>query len=176
MVLTTILPSPSTVPMAEYHGMDHYIESVEGKSWKALAGLRNAGGSEKGVEGWFKDKNPIGLTITTIEWLNDALFYVLNKCLDGASWLISRSFANSFTLMDQLAYILRKGIDISKTTSGWVLHLMRRIMQVLGLGKVVEKAEISLQFVRYILTTLQAKISHFTQSVLSKVLVQGRAI
>jgi len=170
------LPSPGIVPMAEYHGMNHYIDSVDGKSWSILAGLRDVAKDDNSVIRWLKDTTPIGLTITSIEWLNNALLYVLKKCLDGAAWLISRVFTTSFTLMDQLSYILQKGIDISKTTSSWVKHLMRKIMQVLGMNRTLEGIELTQHFIRSILLQLQTRIYQYTQSVLSKILVKGRAV
>lgn len=170
------LPSPGIVPMAEYHGMDHYIDSVDGKGWDVLGGLREADKNENSIKRWLTDKTPIGLTITSIEWLNRALIFILDKCLDGAAWMISKSFKNSFTLMDQLAYILHKGINLAETTSAWVLHLIRKIMQVIGMKKAVETADLTHQFIRAILSHLQHKINQYTRSVLSKVLVKGRAV
>jgi len=170
------LPSPGIVPMAEYHGMDHYINSVDGQSWSTLAGLREVGKDDKGIEHWLKNKGPVGITITSIEWLNQALLYVLKKCFDGAAWLASKAFSTSFTLMDQLAYILKKGINLADAVSSWVLYFIQKIMQVLGLNKVVKTADLSMQFIRSILLHLQQKINQYTQSVLSKVMVEGRAI
>ncbi len=170
------LPSPGIVPMAEYHGMDHYVESVEGKSWDTLAGLRNVGQNDSGIMRWLESKSPIGLTITSIEWLNQALLFVLKKCLDGAAWVISKTFSTSFTLMDQLAYILKKGISLAEATSSWVLHLIRKMMQAIGMSKVVEAADLTREFIKSVLTHLQHKINEYTRSVLSKILVEGRAI
>ncbi len=170
------LPSPGIIPMAEYHGMDHYIDSVEDKSWSMLAGLRDIGKDEKGIERWLKDKGPVGITVSSIEWLNQALLYVLKKCIDGAAWLVSKAFSTSFTLMDQLAYILKKGIDLAESVSSWVMYLMQKIMRVLGLSNVIEAVDLTSDFIRSILLRLQHKINQYTQSVLSKVMVNGRAI
>lgn len=169
------LPSPGIIPMAEYHGMDHYIESVKGKTWPALANLREVGRDENTIARWLKEESPLGLTITSIEWLNQALVYVLEKCLDGAAWLISRTFSTSFTLMDQLAFILDRGVKLAETTSSWVRRLIRKIMQVIGMGRIVETADLTQQFIRAVLINLQQKINHFTRSVLSQILVKGRA-
>ena len=170
------LPSPGIVPLAEYHGMDHYMASVKGKSWQALANLREADKDENSVAKWLKEETPLGLTISSIEWLNHALIYVLEKCLAGASWLISRTFSTSFTLLDRLAFILQKGVNLADTVSTWVVYLMRKIMQVLGMGKVVKAADLTQHFIRNVLVTLQQRVNHLSQSVLSQVLVQGRAV
>lgn len=170
------LPSPGIVPMAEYHGMDHYIDSVIDRDWDTLAGLREAERDDNSIANWLKDKTPIGLTITSIEWLNRALVYVLEKCLNGAAWVISKAATTSLTLMDRLAYILQKGVNIAETTSSWVLYLMRKILQVLGMNRVVETADLTHHFIRSVLINLQQKINQYVQSVLSKILVKGRAV
>jgi len=171
------LYSPGVVPMAEYHGIDKYVDSVEdAETWKALESIINSTRNENGIKQWLRDKSPIGLTISSIEWLNDALMFVLEKCMNGAAWLISKSFSTSFTLMDQLAYILRKGVDLSDTTSSWVMHLIRRIMQVLGMRHLIKMADLTREFIKTILIYLQNRINQYTRSVLNKVMVSGRAV
>ena len=170
------LPSPGLVPMAEYHGMNHYIESVRNKSWSALAALRSEQKSDAGVLQWLKSNSPVAITIPVLEWLNQAVIYVLKKCLNGAAWLISEGFANSFTLMDQLAFILNKGIDLSESVSAIVLDLIRKIMTILGMKKTLKAIDLTRDFIRYILLSLQRKVNQFTQGVLNQILVNGRSI
>ena len=170
------LPSPGIIPMAEYHGMDHYINSVKGKSWPTLAALESERKSDDGIVRWLKSSSPIGLTITALEWLNQALVYVLKKCLKGVAWAISGAFGTSFTLMDQLAYVLKKGIDVSENVSSLVLNLIKKMMEILGMKKVLKAAELTREFIRSIFLKLQQKVNEFTQAALSKVLVKGRAV
>ena len=170
------LPSPGIIPMAEYHGMDHYINSVKGKSWPTLAALESERKSDDGIVRWLKSSSPIGLTITALEWLNQALVYVLKKCLKGVAWAISGAFGTSFTLMDQLAYVLKKGIDVSENVSSLVLNLIKKMMEILGMKKVLKAADLTREFIRSIFLKLQQKVNEFTQAALSKVLVKGRAV
>jgi triacylglycerol lipase len=170
------LPSPGLIPMAEYHGMDHYIESVRNKSWGALAALQPEQKTDVSVLQWLKSTSPATITITVLHWLNQAMVYVLKKCMNGAAWLISASFTTSFTLMDQLAYVLNKGIDLSEAMSTITLDLIRKIMSLLGMQKALKAADLTRDFIRHILLSLQRKVNEFTQAVLSKVLVGGRAI
>ena len=170
------LPSPGIIPMAEYHGMDHYINSVKGKSWPTLAALESERKSDDGIVRWLKSTSPIGLTITALEWLNQALVYVLKKCLKGVAWAISGAFGTSFTLMDQLAYVLKKGIDVSENVSSLVLNLIKKMMEILGMKKVLKAADLTREFIRSIFLKLQQKVNEFTQAALSKVLVKGRAV
>ncbi|PCK08723.1 MAG: lipase [Alteromonadaceae bacterium] len=170
------LPSPGIVPMAKYHGMDQYLNSVEGQSWDLLADLRSASKDDSRTVQWLKSSTPLGLTITSIEWLNRALIYVLNKITSGAAWLISSAVSSSFTLMDRLAYMLQRGVDLAENVSKWVLYLIRKIAQVIGFGKVVNTIDLTQSFIRMLLTRLQSRVHQFTHNVLSKVLVDGRAV
>lgn len=171
------LPSPGIVPMTEYHEMRYYIDSVREQSWQTLAGLDVERRTDDAVVRWLKSSNQIiGLTVTGLEWLNQALVYVLKKCLNGAAWVASGTFGTAFTVMDQLSYILKKGIDISTGVSNLVLGLVRKIMQLLGLRRTLNAADLTREFIRSIFLKLHAKINEFTQAALSKVLVKGRAI
>ena len=170
------LPSPGIMPWSEYHGMEHYINSVTEHSWKTLTSLRSELKTDDGIVHWLKQDSVTGLTITTLEWLNHALVYVLKRCLNGTAQLISGAFGSSYTLMDQLAYILHKGIDVSKNMSEMVSHLVRKIMQMLGMKKVLDAVDFTRDFIRNLFMQLQQRVNEYTQAALSKVLVDGRAI
>jgi len=170
------LPSPGIVPGPTYHGMDKYVESVSGKNWGALAALDIEKKTESGIVLWLKSSSPVGLTITAMEWLNQALVYVLKKCLNGAAWVISGAMGTSFTLMDQLAYVLQKGIDVSENVSSLILHLIRKIMEVLGMKRTLKAADLSREFIRNIFMRLQAKANEYAKAALSDAMVKGRAI
>lgn len=170
------LPSPGIVPWSTYHGMDKYVASVSGKNWPTVASLKTEKKTENGVVQWLKSSAPTGLTIAALEWLNEALVYVLKKCLNGAAWAISQSMGSSFTLMDQLAYVLKKGIDISENVSSLVLHLIRKIMEILGMRRVLKATDLSREFIRHIFLRLQAKANEYAKTALSDALVKGRAI
>jgi hypothetical protein len=170
------LPSPGLIPMAEYHSMKRYIESVRDANWESLAALGPEQKTDSGVIQWLNLQSPVGITIVTLEWLNQALVYVLKKCLNGAAWLISEGFTNSFTLMDQLAYILNKGINLAEHSSNLVLQLIKKIMTVLGMNRALKAEELTREFIRNLLLRLQSKVNEFTRSVLNKTLVDGNAL
>lgn len=170
------LPSPGVVPGPTYHGMDKYIESVSGKNWATLAALDIEKKSESGIVLWLKSPSPVGLTITALEWLNQALVYVLKKCLNGAAWVISGAMGTSFTLMDQLAYVLQKGIDLSENVSSLILHLIRKIMEILGMKRTLKAVDLTREFIRNIFMRLHAKANEYAKAALSDAMVKGRAI
>ena len=170
------LPSPGVVPTGTYHDMVKYIDSVSGKNWKALAALDVEKKTENGIVLWLKSTSPVGLTITAMEWLSQALVYVLRKCLNGAAWAISNDMGTTFTLMDQLAYVLKKGIDISENVSSLVVQLIRKIMEILGMRRTLKAADMTREFIRNIFMRLQAKANEYAKAALSDVMVKGRAI
>lgn len=170
------LPSPGIIPMAEYHAMKHYIASVSGKSWSNLAALKAESKNDDGIVRWLKSTAPVGFGITVLEWLAQAMAYVLKRCLNGVAWGISAAFTSSFTLMDQLAYILKKGIDISAQMSSLVLQLIRKIMEILGMKRALEAADLTRDFIRGLLLKLQAFVNKYGQQALSHTLVKGRSV
>lgn len=170
------LPSPGIVPWSTYHGMDKYVDSVSGKSWKSLAALESEKKTDSGILQWLKSSSAVGLSITALEWLNQALVYVLKKCLNGAAWIISSTFGSSFTLMDRLAYVLKKGIDLSENMSALVVNLIRKIMEILGMKRALKAADLTRDFIRKVFLKLQAKANEFAKAALSDLMVKGRAI
>lgn len=170
------LPSPGVVPGPTYHGMDKYVESVSGKNWASLAALDMEKKTESGIVIWLKSSTPVGLTITALEWLNQALVYVLKQCLNGAAWIVSGVMGTSFTLMDQLSYVLQKGIDISENVSSLVVHLIRKIMGILGMNRTLKAADLTRDFIRNIFMRLQTKANEYAKAALSDALAKGRAI
>ncbi|SEA23633.1 lipase family protein [Microbulbifer marinus] len=170
------LPSPGLVPWSKYHDMRHYNDSVGKKSWSQIYAMRPPKRTDSGIETWLKSKSIIGPTISSIEWLNDAIIYVLKKCFEFAGRLIDLTASTYFTLMDRLAYILRKGIELSEKVSGWVLLLMQKIAQFLGMRKLIETADITREFMRQLLLKLSARVNEISKQALSRTLADGRAI
>lgn len=169
------LPSPGMVPAAKYHDMDEYIKSVKDSSWAQLSKLQTPK-SNASIERWLKRGGPVGFTMAALEWLNDALLYVLKKCLDVIKGTLCLGISGGLTLMDQLAYIFKKGIDLSQKVSSWVLYLIRKIMSFLGLAKVVEAGDMTTNFIRDIFRQLSKRVSDFCQRTLDRVLVDGRGV
>lgn len=176
------IPSPGLIPLDTYHYMDTYVASVtdnnsgRSKTWKQLSTLRANQKSDSALLAWLKQNKFMSLTLTSLEWLNQALLYVLDKCMKGVSRVLSYSIGNSLTLMDQLAYILKKGIDLSTEVSDLVLYLMRKFLMLIGYGNVVQAADLTRDYIRFVLNTLQVKVNQLVQSALSKALVKGQAI
>ena len=169
------LPSPGFLVGAEYHGMDHYVNSVSNKDWGSL-GLKPERKTDEDIALWLQKDTPVSLTNATLEWLSHGIAYVLNKCVSGASWLVSGACTTSFTLMDQLSYILSTGVNLAENISKWVIFLIRKILRLMGHRDIVEAADLTQTFIRTILLRLQERVNQIARTALSDALVKGRAV
>lgn len=171
------LYSPGVLPGAEYHGMNHYVASVRGKSWLSLSALRPEEKSDFSIAAWLKEEGPVGVTIKAVEWLDAAIQFVIKKCIGAAEWLVSRSMGASATIMGRLAYMLSDGVSLEENISAWVVRLIRKILSFLGRAHhALSKAELNRTYIKSVLTDLQVKLNSIAQNALSQALVQGRAL
>jgi hypothetical protein len=134
------VPSSEAIVSAAAHDIRKYTQSVSEMSWEKLSGRAPLYNVESAIEHWLKSKIPVDTANPKIwDWLNAALIYVLKKIGIGLFATIETGLTGVDTIADKIAWILRKGIDLSKDASGWVMHLLRKIMQAVGM-KVAEKA------------------------------------
>ena len=132
------LASPGNMPGGEFHKMANYRKSVGNCSWLQLLDRAPEQYSEQVIVNWLNSDGVIRLTFNTIELINHAIVYVLKKIGHAPLILMQSSFSLTFTLLDQLAFILHKSINLSQEVSGWVVRLVKRIMRALGVA--VKKA------------------------------------
>lgn len=170
------LPSPGIIPWGTYHKVDTYVTSVTGRTWELL-GSTPAKHTNAGIERWLKRHPTIGFTLSSIEWLSDALLYVLKKCAGSAALAISNTFTSTFSLMDQIAYILKKGLDKTKSVSEWVIRLLNRIMFMLGYNRsAVLAVEYNQEMIRFLFMKLQYRFNTYAKRALNQALVRGQSV
>ncbi len=169
-------PSPGEFPGGEWHSMNRYVTTVGRNNWSTLRGRRSQFYSDSAVEDWITKRSPISFTATNLEWLDRAINYVLVKILDVLGSLITTTGTSALTLMDQLAIVLKKGIDISNNMSELVLALIRRIMTMLGLKPALDVADATYMFIRNIFQQLYKRVSDYCRRVLDDVLVSGKGV
>lgn len=116
--------------------------------------------NQKALQHWLASDSPVSpLNPQTWAFINAGLQWVLQSIMAGAVAHIQMSVMTFFTLADKIAWLLLKGIDLAKETGVWVVRLMRKIMQVVGM-KVVESVEqLTRAFMRNILERLMRKIT-----------------
>jgi len=170
------IKTPGLVPGAEWHDMSAYEKNVKKKSWDVLYSERPAPRSDAGIEQWLKKDVRVPSTMEALEWISDAIGYVVRKCVSAVASTIDFVGASMFTIMDKLSYILSKAMRIDELLSDWVLYLMRKISNFLGKVSAVETADISRETIRNLLTQLSKKANEMAYRALSKTLAGGRAI
>ncbi|WP_111643066.1 lipase family protein [Marinimicrobium alkaliphilum] len=141
------------------HGMVRYIKSVEGLAWAQINEKPEQPYTlESAIEGWLESKSPVDTSSATFwRWLDSALIHVISKVASAAAVVIQATFIGAFTIADKLAYILKKGIDLTESISRWVLHLIRRMMQALNMTAKVTRELLTQNFIRSLLERLMRK-------------------
>jgi triacylglycerol lipase len=153
------LPSNSFISFAA-HKMANYGKSVKDRSWGALKNVGDNTTYHHSIEHWINSDRPLNpADPKTWEWVNAGLTWVLRRVIGSAAVYLQSPITSGFSLADKIAWILRKGIDLSVEASGWVLKLMGRIMQALGMKLVKEISELTRQFMRNILVRLIGRMS-----------------
>jgi len=161
------LPSPGSNFSATYHGMDKYIETIKREgNWSYLKGFVEETKTDFGIARWLESKNTNTLTVTVVGWLEQALVFVLKKCLGAAHTAIVGLTGAGITLIDKLAYILAKGINLAENISYWVLLFIKKIMQVLGMPVISDSIQLTQNFIRTIMARLQREVSIASQKAL----------
>lgn len=119
---------------ASAHFGSQYRISVAGKSWESLRGEAAAIASSDRIERWLESKKPTSFTGKSMMMLSEAIYFVLKKT--GLSYLLNAGVNTvatvGYTLLDMLAFALKKGQQLAKKLSKWVRYLVMKMMQMLG--------------------------------------------
>jgi hypothetical protein len=152
------------------HFMANYITSVAGKSWQQMSDVPDQPYTiESAIESWLKSKSPVDTSSATFwRWVDSAIIYVIKKVAMTAILGLQASFIGTFTIADKIAYILAKGIDLAENVSVWVEHLMRKLMQALGMKAAKSKKELTRSLIQHVLTRLAAKANQEARDTLRK--------
>lgn len=152
------LPSSQMTVTGRAHKMAEYIASVGGKTWKKIKGPPPLSSSEQAVLKWLASDAPVSpMNPETWAFINAGLQWVLKKIMVGAAAALQMSVMSVFTLADKISWLLLKGIDLAKETGVWVLRVMRKIMQALGMRVVKSVEQLTRAFMRNILERLIRK-------------------
>jgi len=79
--------------------------------------------------------------------------------MNGDGYIIPKVITGSFSLLDGMAYVLNKGLNLVATVGKWVLLFVKKLLEVLGVVKDVEASLLSKDYLRELLTRLQQKVT-----------------
>ncbi|WNZ56688.1 lipase family protein [Microbulbifer sp. MKSA007] len=155
------LPTPSLNPKIS-HSSQTYVKSVSpnGTSldWDTVKLQKPKGNLEKSVEAWLRSDGVLSLTMNTAWIAGEALLWVLKKITHLAGISLVVAGGTTFTLLDRLAIFLHKAYQISKDISFWILRLIRRLAQLIGLA-IVEGTDITVSFIRMVFLRMHRAVS-----------------
>lgn len=153
------LPSSSLISLAA-HKMQNYINSISTNSWESLGVIAKKDIDDRSVERWLKSEKSVNpMSAKTWEWINAGLMLVLRKFVGEAIISLQSPFIGALTLADKIAWLLRKGIGLSVAAGEWVVCLMRKIMQALGMRLAKTAKELTQAFMRQVLQRLLARMA-----------------
>jgi len=122
--------------------------------------LRSGYNVESLVEEWLRSKSPVNPNDAKVwQWINSAIIYVLKKISMPLFLSIQSGAIGAITIADKIAWILRKGIELSKDIGTWVILLMRKIMQALGMAVAKSAEHLTRNLMRHILIMLTERVS-----------------
>ena len=168
------LPSPGISASGEWHSMAKYTHSVASKGWGDLRSQREELITDSKIEAWLKKETPIQFNLTNLRWLDRAIAYVVTKCANALGISLTVGFATGFTLMDKLAYILNKGIDLAKSLTSWVMRLIYKMMSFIGLKPIADKSEATQEFVKSVFIQVSEKVNGQVKTTLNQTFYGGQ--
>lgn len=164
------IPSSEAIFSAEAHDMGKYVESVKDLTWNHLERMQPPYSIERAIEQWLKSKSPVTSSSPHVwQWINEAIIYILRKAFGAAATVLQGGFIGAITLADTIAYMLRKGIELSIAIGEWVLLLMRKIVEVLGLKKIETIETLDQTLMRNMMIKLIDKTNQEAKSVIQKI-------
>ncbi|MCR6652929.1 MAG: lipase family protein [Cellvibrionaceae bacterium] len=154
-----LLFSPMTAIPWEYHKMKHYRASVEkAAGWKGMKDNRPKGYGQIAVERWLQSDGIVSFTANTLELLDAALLYVIEKVINAAGIVLVTGFATTFTLLDRMAVFMAKAAKATVTVSVWVYHLIKKMAALIGVV-VKEGTDLTVDFIRMVFNRVYQKIA-----------------
>lgn len=160
-----LIHSPSAMPPWKYHFMEHYINSVENTSgWKSIKRNRPKTYGQMTLENWLKSDGVVSLTANSLQLLDAALVYVLEKVAHAFGIAVTGIAAAGLTLLDRLAMILSEAASVSADLSIWVYHLVKKMAALVGIS-VKKGSSLTVEFIRSIFIHLHQRISDMVMRV-----------
>lgn len=158
-----LLPSPSSLNPITHHSSSTYVRSVapnesDSLDWDDVRKLRPQGAFERDIEAWLESDSLISLTLNTARIAGDALLWVLKKVAALAGITLVVGAGTAFTLLDRLAMLMHKAYQISKDASFWVIRLIRRLAQLIGI-RVSSDVSFTVAFIRMIFIRVHRAVS-----------------
>lgn len=157
------LPCDTTARISpDAHRMiSSYLPGVANMSWSQLRANGTQTLSERQIKAWLarasQGQGVIALGARTQELIAIALDWILRQCATVALIGLQSLIGGGLTLMDQLAYLLQRGAEVSRQVAGYVESLIMVILRFVG-RSVQSGLSLTQQFIRWVLEILTSTI------------------
>lgn len=149
---------------------DSYATLIGDKTYEALAANGAPSLTDRQIESWLQGVKSGGWVqnygARAVEMVGIALEWVLRQLLQGALIGLQPLLASGVTALDTLAYVLYEGTRLVKATAWYVEAILIAIMKLAG-QTVRKGAELTLDFIRFVLNSLFQGIVSMARSVVN---------
>jgi triacylglycerol lipase len=156
--------SPPSMPPWEHHFIRHYVDSAKINCWDSIKSNRPKTYGQFAIESWLKSDGVVSLTANTLRLLDASLVYVLRHIGNALGIITIGAFSAHLTLLDRLAMILKKAIDVSVDVSVWVYRLIRKMARLVGIT-VKKGMDLTVHFIRTVFIRLHTRIAEMVRRV-----------
>lgn len=146
----------------EYHKITQYLNTIGSSDWEALGSLYKETIEDTVIEQWLASDSFASLNANTIKLFSRAIGYVIRKVLKATGVTLQTAFGTATTILDQLAYILHRGMTAPEAVSGWVVRLITKMARSLGIT-IRKGANLTLRLIRYVLQSMSNHIRSLVQ-------------
>ena len=154
-----LLNSSISMPPWKYHFMEHYQNSVRhSDGWASIKNNRPKGYGQVAIERWLQSDGIVSFTANTLELLDAALLYVIEKVINAAGIVLVTGFATTFTLLDRMAVFMAKAAKATVKVSVWVYHLIKKMAALIGVV-VKEGTDLTVDFIRMVFNRVYRKVA-----------------
>lgn len=115
------------------------------------------------VQPWQITKRTSGPT------LDAPLIYVLKKAGAFAVSAVQIGLMGFWTVADKIAYLPEKDISTATSVGTWVYHLMRKLMQALGMKIVKDVNELTRALMHTLLVRILIRMREYVQTAVRKI-------
>ena len=143
------------ISFAAHKMKDSYVPGVAGKAWEHLCVQQ---GNDREVKGWLEgaaegSSSFVMGSAKLMDMIGRALAYMLKAAGVVVKGTLGVGLAGSFTILDQIAWLLTKAAQISAEMGRGLATLVGMIFRFLG-RKAVEGAQVTTAFLRWLLELL----------------------
>lgn len=154
-----LIESPMSMPPWKYHFMEHYKDSVKNADgWPSIRNNRPKGYGQIAIERWLQSDGIVSFTVNSLELLDAALLYVIEKVINVAGIVLVTGFATTFTLLDRMAVFMAKAAKATVKVSVWVYHLIKKMAALVGFV-VREGMDLTVEFIRMVFNRVYQKVA-----------------